>query len=251
MTELAALLDAVAVFVRQYVVCSPPQLIAIVLWVAHTHALDAFDVTPYLNIKSAEPESGKTRLLDLLRCVVHKPWRVVETSAAALFRKIAAETPCLLLDETDAIFGTKKDPVAEGLRGILNAGYERGAFVPRCTGKNFEKLVDFPVFCSKALAGLRDLPGTLSGRAVPIKLLRRKKDETVQRFRRRIAEEEAQPLREQLGAWAATNIEVLRAADPITPDALGDREAEIWGPLLTIADMAGGGVAGTCPCRCG
>src|SRR5438094_10578600 len=69
MTELAALLEAVALFVRQYVVCSPAQLVAIVLWVAHTHALDAFDVTPYLNIKSAEPESGKTRLLDLLRCV--------------------------------------------------------------------------------------------------------------------------------------------------------------------------------------
>ena len=43
-----------------------------------------------------------------------------------------------------------------------------------------------------------------------------------------------------LSAWAAANLETLRAADPIAPDALGDREAEIWGPLLAIADMAGG-----------
>src|SRR5205823_10007715 len=104
-SELAALLDAVAKFVRQYVICSPAQLVAVVLWVVHTHALEAFDVTPYLNLKSAEPQSGKTRVLEVLEPLVPRPWRVIDSSEAVLFRKIAKECPTLLLDETDAIFG--------------------------------------------------------------------------------------------------------------------------------------------------
>ena len=70
-----AQLDGLARFIRRYVAMSSEQAETVALWVAHTHAFSAFDVTPYLQISSAEPRSGKTRLLELLGYLVFRPWR--------------------------------------------------------------------------------------------------------------------------------------------------------------------------------
>ena len=61
----AWLLDRVELFVRRYVVLDDSQAAAAALWVAHSHAVDAARATPYMHISSAEPESGKTRLLEV------------------------------------------------------------------------------------------------------------------------------------------------------------------------------------------
>ena len=53
-------------FIRRYVVLSTYQALLIALWIVHTHALGAADTTAYLNIRSAEKRSGKTRLLEIL-----------------------------------------------------------------------------------------------------------------------------------------------------------------------------------------
>src|SRR5262249_55244403 len=60
------------------------------------------------------------------------------------------------------------------------------------------------------------------------------------RFRFRLVHAEAAPLRAALVAWAAAAIVPLRAACPNVPEVLDDRTAEIWEPLLAIADLAGG-----------
>src|SRR5262249_25468682 len=101
---LAALLDEVAALLSRYVVFrSTAQRTAVVLWIAHTHALAAFDVTPYLNIRSPEKQTGKTRLLEVLHELVPRPWLAIQPSDAILFRKIHKTKPTLLLDETDTI----------------------------------------------------------------------------------------------------------------------------------------------------
>ncbi len=66
------------------------------LWAAHTHAIEAFEDTPFLAVTSAEPESGKTRVLEVLDLLVRHPWKVVLPSEAVLFRKVSAEQPTLL-----------------------------------------------------------------------------------------------------------------------------------------------------------
>ena len=48
--KLAALLDALEELVRTYMVMSAAQLVAAVLWAAHTHVLDAFETTPFLGV---------------------------------------------------------------------------------------------------------------------------------------------------------------------------------------------------------
>jgi hypothetical protein len=102
-TTLPAVLQDVRAFLYRYIVLSAQQAIAITLWVAHTHAIDAANSTPYLNISSATRRAGKTRLLEVLEYVVARPWMTGRTSAAVV-RKVDADRPTLLLDESDANF---------------------------------------------------------------------------------------------------------------------------------------------------
>jgi hypothetical protein len=238
----ADLLDAIAAFIRRFVVLSREQVDAIALWVLHTWVIDAADATLFLAITSAEWRSGKTRLLEVLELLVRRPWRAITPSEAVLFRKVSAQEPTLLLDETDAIFSPKaKDN--EGLRALLNAGNRRGATVDRCVpgGKGEVRLETFSVFCPRALAGIGRLPATVSDRSLPIRLKRRRRSEPVERFRFRDVEEEAKALRGQIEAWAIVSVEALRQAErPPVPDTLDDRQADGAEPLLAIADLAGG-----------
>src|SRR6516225_110476 len=135
--KLASLLDSIFAFVRRYIVFQMlEQAWAIALWVAHCWVVEAFDFTPYLHINSPEKQCAKTRLLDCLALLVLKAWRAILASEAVLFRKIEKDRPTLLLDEVDGIFTTNgKDERREALRSLLNAGFERGAQVPRCVGQ--------------------------------------------------------------------------------------------------------------------
>ncbi|MDQ3647484.1 MAG: DUF3631 domain-containing protein [Actinomycetota bacterium] len=235
--ELAELLETLAGYVRRYVVMSPAQVAVVALWVVHTHAIDAADVTPFLGITSAEKRSGKSLLLDVLELLTARPWRVISPSEAVTFRKIERDEPTLLLDEVDAIFKAASERT-EPLRALLNAGNRRGTTVPRCVGPN-QELRDFSTFCARGLAGIGDLPSTVADRSLSIRLERRAAGEQVERYRRRLAEPEAQPLREALERFAAAAGDELRHAEPELPDELDDRAQDAAEPLLAIADMAG------------
>jgi hypothetical protein len=240
--SLSCLLDRICDFLRDYMVFSTQEeVIPIALWVAHTHVISAFEYTPYLHIYSPEKQCGKTRLLDCLELLVAKPWRAISPSEAVLFRKIEKDQPTLLFDEVDTIFSRNKEERNEGLRALLNAGFERKATIPRCVGKNFE-VQDFAVFCPKALAGIRELPDTVQDRSIPIKLARRSSDEPVRQFRKRNAEETAAPIRSELDQWAKQEgvLDILCTARPDIPDSLSDRQTDICEPLLAIADLAEG-----------
>jgi hypothetical protein len=242
--ELAPLLDEVRVFLRRYVVLSDAQLAAVALWVAHTHAFAAAETTPYLEICSAEKESGKTRLLETLELVVARPWLTGRMSISALARRIDAEQPTLLLDESDALFASDRAYVQD-LRGILNSGFRRGGShtinVP--AGQNGWAPADFSVFSAKAIAGIGNLPDTIASRSISIRLKRRRPDELVERFRHRRAHDLAAPLRDRLEQFLPKCVERLAElieAEPEMPSGLSDRAEDVWEPLLAIADLAGG-----------
>jgi hypothetical protein len=241
MTE--ALLERVGALIARYIVLpSEEAKTALVLFALHTWAVEAAYSTPYMAIVSAEKQSGKTRLLEVVALVVREPWHTASTTEAALFRKIEQAEPTLLLDEIDAIFGSNTERT-EPLRACLNAGNRRGASVARCVGKGTKMEVkDFSVFCPKVLAGIDTgrLPETIQDRAVMLHMKRRREGEHVERLRYRFAVEEAAPLRTDLEAWAAGAVEELRDAIPELPDELGDRQADAWEALLAIADLAGG-----------
>ncbi|MBM4419927.1 MAG: DUF3631 domain-containing protein, partial [Chloroflexi bacterium] len=237
--SLAETLDAVAAHVRRYVVLTDAQSSTIALWVAHTHAIAQFDSSPYLAITSAERQSGKTRLFEVIEKVVRDGWRVFLPSDAVLFRQLDATSPTLLLDEIDALFG-RATQATEGLRGILNAANRRGVTIPRIVGEGKGMAVkEFSIFGAKALAGIGRLPDTLADRAIPIRLQRRKPTEQIEPYRFRDGKRAAEPIRRALAVHAGRHD--FTTTMPEMPAGLTDRACDGWEPLLQIADAAGNG----------
>ncbi|MDP9337026.1 MAG: DUF3631 domain-containing protein [Actinomycetota bacterium] len=237
------MLSDVARFVRRFVSFqTEAQAVAVVLWIVHTHAFRAAETTARLAIQSAEKQSGKTRLLEVLELLVVEPWSVANITPAAMFRVIAEYQPTLLIDEIDAVFSPKANGASEDLRAILNAGYRKvGGTVARVVGEGKKMKVEkFPCFAPVALAGLGGLPDTIQDRSIPIKLKRRSKGEEVDKLRRRDVVPDADQLRAQIVGWVEAHLDELVEATPEVPDVLPDRAADIWEPLLAIADAAGG-----------
>lgn len=216
--------------------------IAHTLWIAHTHLIEAFDATPRLAFLSAEPASGKTRALEITELLVLRPIEAVNVSPAALFRLVGQEEglPTILFDEIDALFGPKAKEHEE-LRGLLNAGHRRGAKTYRCivVGKKVE-VEAIEAFCPVALAGLGWLPDTLQTRSVIVRMKRRAPGETVEPFRRRDYLDQGHRLRDLLSRWAESARAEVSSGRPVMPKGIEDRAADVWEPLLAVADAAGG-----------
>ncbi len=236
------LLDEAGAFVERFVRFNrPAQRVAVTLWLAHAHAVEAADSTPYLAVTSPEKRSGKTRLLEVLELLAPRPLRTANISTAALFRTIADTSPTLFIDEVDALFSRRGAPEFEDMRGLLNAGHRRGADVVRMVGQGTAmKAERFSVFGAKVLAGIGELPETVADRSIIIRLQRQAPGERVGRFRRRDVEPVAGDLRDRLAEWLAPLVADLREARPELPDELNDRAADGWEPLFAIANAARG-----------
>lgn len=229
-------------FIRSFVVMPRERLMAVALWVVHTHALDLADQTPYLSVTSPEKQCGKSRLLEVLELLVNEPWQAVVPSEAVVYRQIQAKQPTLLLDEVDTIFNPRSADKYEGLRALLNSGHRRGATVPRCVGTT-NTIVKFSTFCPKVLAGIGTLPDTVADRSIPIRLERRTRDEPLQRLIAHKVEPVARKLRERVVAWVADNSASMVELHPPMPDELSDRMQDGCECLVVIADRMGCGVA--------
>jgi hypothetical protein len=237
------ILDAIAAFVARFSVFPSPHCTpTLALWYAHTHAVDQFYVTPRLVLDSAEPGSGKTRVLEVAQYLVKAPEMTISATPAALFRLVSMGPITILFDEVDAIFNPKNGGTTEDLRALLNAGYKRSATIARCVGDTKTmKVQRFPVYAPAALAGIAGaMPPTITTRAITIHMRRRRADEHVDPFRERHVAHQARPLREELATWIDSTATHLGEAQPEMPEGVTDRAAEIWEPLLALADTAGG-----------
>jgi hypothetical protein len=166
----------------------------------------------------------------------------VNVTPSYLFRKVEDEAgrPTILFDEIDTVFGPKaKDN--EEIRGFLNAGHRRGAKAGRCVtrGKTIET-EEIEAYSAVAMAGLGYVPDTIASRSVQIRMRRRAPGETVEPFRRRLHEPRGNELRDDLAEWCEQVHDQLAGAFPAMPDEVKDRDADVWEPLLAIADAAGG-----------
>jgi len=235
----AQVLDDVEAFIRRFCVLPGGHCyVAVTLWAAHTHFIARLETTPRLACLSPEPGSGKTRVLEVLDVLCANPLMALDISMAAFFRIVEDRQPSILLDEVDAIFiGKKQSEGAEDMRRVINNGYRVGAVVQRVGGKNRDEVQDFHVFTPVAMAGLGNLPDTLMSRSVILRMKRRRGGETVEQFRDRLHRPEGQKLQTMMGAWASS-ADVLEY--PPLPDGVEDRDADVWEPLIMMADLAGG-----------
>lgn len=238
----ARLLDALTEALSRFVAFpSPAAGRAVALWIVHTHCLDAFDSSPRLAVLSPEPQSGKTRTMELLEYLADRAMFTTNTTVAVLARGLDAGTyRAVLLDEADTVFESRAQGDEE-LRGLLNSGHRRGATYMRMVGEGTTMQAKaFSTFSAVALAGLGDLPETVMQRAVVLRMRRRAPHEHVEPFRRRQHGPVLEELRGLLSAWACWRAASIMERWPEMPEGVTDRPADVWEPLLAIADEAGG-----------
>jgi hypothetical protein len=212
------------------------------LWIMHTHVIQHFDTTPRIAFLSPEPASGKSRALEITARLVSEPVTTVNVSPAYLFRKVGDSEgkAAILFDEIDTVFGPKAKENEE-VRGLLNAGYCRGATAGRCvvTAKGVVT-EEIPAFAPVALAGLGWLPDTILSRSIIVRMRRRAPGEHVEPYRRRLHDQDTNPVLLQLQLWAETAWPNGLNEWPELPEGIQDRDADIWEPLIAIADTIGG-----------
>ena len=235
------LFESINAFLKRFIAYpSENACVAHTLWIAHTHLMSAAESTPRLAFLSPEPASGKTRALEVTETLVPRPAEAMNATSAYIFRRISDPKgpPTILFDEIDTMFGPKAKQHEE-LRGVINAGHRRGAKAGRCVIRgNATETEDFPAYCAVALAGLGKLPDTILTRSIVIHMRRRAATEHVEPYRRMYAPI-GNLLREELAAWA-DQIHPTLNTSPDMPPGIEDRDADVWEPLFSIADAAGG-----------
>jgi hypothetical protein len=232
------LLGEVIEALRRYVALLAPAIDTIALWVVHTYVVNAATFTPYLWVSSPAPQCGKSTLLDVLAYLANRAYRTDGISPAAMFRMIERDEPTLLIDEIDAMLRTGN---GDDLRGVLNSGFKRGGQFVRCVGENLDPR-PFATFCPKVLSGIGSLWPTVASRSIPIHMVRATPAERkrLSRLNGSVIETELHDCRRRLVRFADDAMAALVEADPDVPDALDARQADIWRPLLSIADVVGG-----------
>lgn len=236
----AALLDEVRAAVTRYVALPSVHVeVGVTLWIAATHAVDALNTAPRLAIRSPEKRCGKSRLLDLVGALCRNPLPTANVSSAVLYRVMGGKNkPTLIIDEADTIWGNKKSAEQnEDLRGLVNAGFERGRPTLRYNAASRE-VEELATFGFVALAGIGKLPDTITDRAVNITMRRRRAGERVDPFRSRRDGQPLHRLRERLGVWVESRLSEMETAEPELP--VEDRAADVWEALVVVADAAGG-----------
>jgi len=240
------LLDELARTLTRFVVlpaCAPQ---ALALWVLHTYAFQLRDVSAYVGIQSPEKRCGKTTLLSILEQLVHRPVASSNISPAAFFRVIKDLSPTLLIDEADTFLRNN-----DQLKGILNSGYTRQtAYVLRPASSSPSPspntqadaaslpcaVARFSCWCPKVMAAIGRLPDTLADRCILIHMQRKTQHEYCERSRLL----DPAPLTRKCARFVQDHAAEIASALPDIPTVLNDRAADIWEPLLALADLAGG-----------
>ena len=231
----AELLTGISHIFESYLALPAHASTILALWALHCYAFAAWFTSPFLGITSPVKRCGKTLTLIVLGALVPRRLFASNVTPAVLFRTIEKFRPTLLIDEADTFIHDNDE-----LRGLLNAGHTRTTAVAiRAVGDDHDPRA-FSTWCPKAIALIGRLPSTLTDRAIEVGMRRRMPREAVQRLRLDRIDGDCEPLRRQAARWAADRLRACQAADPTVPDALHDRAADCWRPLLTIANLAGG-----------
>ena len=228
----ALLVDLKASFNRFVVLPAKGDILASI-WTLHTYVFDAFPFTPYLHVVSPERECGKSTLAELLASLCNRATTPGGMSAAAMFRRIEARCPTLLLDEWD----TLSDENRQAALNVLNTGFKFNGTYTICVGDEHEDR-DFRTFCPKAIFGLSatKLPDTTRSRCILLGLQKKKPSEKIDKLRKFDGLE----LRRKCARWAKDNRERL-STEPLMPGNFSARQEDISEPLVSIADLCGGG----------
>jgi hypothetical protein len=232
------IIDRIAEFIERFVFLREKVLYGLIaLWVLATYLHEEFEYTGYLFAYSAEPQSGKSRQLEVLDLLVFNSSGVlIDPSSAVLFR--TARNGTQLLDEVDS--WKNRDE----LRGILNAGFRNGSTVLRMEkdDEGHFQVTPFGAYCPRALAGIGRtiLRGTTLDRTFMFEMVRQRKGERREPLKRK-QKQQAAPLKRDIAKWAKENKGAVAALydgyDFQYLDHFRDRTIDVVQPVAAIVEL--------------
>jgi hypothetical protein len=220
---------------------SPAAHDAAILWALHANARDDHGVllgnaSPILAFLSSEPESGKSRCLTLTGTLCPEFYGLDTEATEAYIAAAINENCTICLDEGDILFGAGGRKAA--IRAVLNAGYTRHGRYPRIRGG---KIIRKSAWGAKAIAGLDVMESEqlkpLLSRMIKIRMVR--SQEPVPELPQPVVDA-AGKLQMAAGMWLAHHRDTIASAEPVMPEGLINRAAQLWRTMIIIADLIGG-----------
>lgn len=252
--DLATLFQEIQALAGEFIVF-PDELMpgapaVVALWTMLTYCYPAWPAVPYIHI-TGPLGSGKSRLLEFLFRLAWRATSASSMTAGVVFRTLHERGGTFLIDEAERL-GEKSSHMSE-LLTLLLAGYKAGGRVSRLQrdGQGYHP-VHFDVFGPKVLASIGDLVPTLTSRSIRSRMLRTAGDRPEVQARMDACSERWQTLRDDLHTFSLTHagaiLQVANTTDPLAGGMSG-RDAELWRPLLGLAQLCRRGTYDDLPSR--
>jgi hypothetical protein len=196
-------------------------------WVLASWTPELWNAVPYLFF-FGPAASGKSRALEVLKAIGHRPLMTASASLSAIFRVIQMWHTTLFLDETEIYM--RKDRTE--ILNLLNSGYRKDTPAMRVeeTREGQREVKFYDCFGFKALAGTKDLMETLKSRCVVFSM-----SKTTREIKPEIDEEWARRIREKLLMYRFKMLS--KKEPPEKPDVLRGRLRELFDPLIIVAPV--------------
>ena len=214
------------------------------LWVMGTYLFMIFRYYPYVWL-NAEKGSGKTLLMEILSSIAFNGELITNPTESVIFRDISNNLITMFIDEVEQLRKRDKDTYGS-LISILNAGFNKAGVVKRTesTGQGGFVVKGYNAYSPKMFAGINDIDDVLQDRTVRIPLLRKKDNETVQRYKETAEIVDLQrSIRDELYMFALTYAKDIAEVYHATGDViqgmshLNNRELDIWEPVFLLANV--------------
>ena len=222
----------------RFVVLSPEQAVVCTVHTFTTYLTDYLDDwLHFLYVTGGALEVGKTKLLKLFYYLGCHSVLQGDPTAASIYYRLKTDIYTIIVDEVD-----KKEERKEALLDLINYSTSRDtAWVSRADPEG-KKVIDYPTFCPKILAGIGPLRGTSESRCITIRMMRKLPGGPRIRItpadKARFSEERSQLMRiaTEIGPKIVDyDIDTLKL-----PGGLSDREADNWTLLFLTAEMVEG-----------
>lgn len=196
---------------------------------------DRMPTVPYLRFLG-DYQTGKSRVSKVVTGLCYHPFQFVAPSGPSLYRTIERWNATLRVDEFDLRYSDNKADIIQ----ILNAGYEQGNKVPRCSSNNYDEMQYFDVFGPKIIANKGKFSDpSLENRCITIIMKQTARNDIPRNLTDKFHEEQRE-LRNKLLLWRLKNYHTfdITNANSSTFDNIDIRLEQITeGIRALFADM--------------
>lgn len=242
--ETMALADAILYVrehLRRYLDFADPRCFSVIAtWIVMTYCYRLFPAIPYLHLTGLKG-AGKTKVMQIVSLLCFNGELVTNSSSAtSIVRLVHGNGATLGVDEAETM-GSTKDENSGTLQEVLRSGYKQGIYVTKCEkdSEGRQKVIRLDPYSPKALSGIKGLEDALSSRCIEVLMLRTTNAE--------IANSEIVPLSSEWKDIRALVYPAVLLTIPTIKQRIGTyvverfigRNAELWKPLLLLADVAG------------